>query len=219
MAAAVCSCGQIAGSFHKRENTQCCASCTCIAGCCSQSCSYTWSLGADLREQGLNISFSCGNKLLLPGARPGSKTNFLVAKLDIHCLRNENILILYIVFPQQSCRGHIRLCSWTHYKHYTKMHAWSCTKLTIPRIYGSSKCLLPHEHPGSKWENMVAFATIATTNFEPWVARSVCGGTNLMSHYCHHHSVERRPPAETFYSWTCRYSRRLWYIAAPDVWW
>ena len=40
-------------------------------------------------------------------------------------------------------------------------------KLTILGIYGSSKCLLPHEHPGSKWENMVAFATIATTNFEP----------------------------------------------------
>ena len=34
-----------------------------------------------------------------------------------------------------------------------------CIKLTIPWIYGSSKCLLPHENPGSKWENMVAFAT------------------------------------------------------------
>ena len=45
----------------------------------------------------------------------------------------------------------------------------ACTKLTIARIYGSSKCLLPHEHPGSKWENKVAFATIATTNFEPCV--------------------------------------------------
>ena len=168
---------------------------------------------------GPRIFFFCGSKLLLPGARPGSKTNFLVAKLDVHFLRSENILILYIVFPQQSFRGHLRLCSWTHYKHYTKMHAWSCTKSTIPRIYGSSKCLLPHEHPGRKWENMVSFATIATTNFEPWGARSVCGGTNLMSHYCHHHSVERRPPAETLYSWTCRYSRRLWYIAAPDVWW
>ena len=55
--------------------------------------------------------FFCGSKLLLPGARPGSKTNFLVAKLDVHFLRNENILILYIVFPQQSCRGHLRLCS------------------------------------------------------------------------------------------------------------
>ena len=191
MAAAVCSCSQIPGSFHKRENTQCCASCTCIAGCCSQSCSYTWSLGADFREQGLEIHFCwysrtplirppseshwcgrirgmvaregfvyeqkplsvtrnvvvwegwslvrvvvrqgfyCSSKLLLPGARPGSKTNFLVAKLDVHFLRNENILILCIVFPQQSCRGHLRFCSWTHYIHYTKMHAWSCTKLTI----------------------------------------------------------------------------------------
>ena len=28
-------------------------------------------------------------------------------------------------------------------------------------------CYHIHEHPGSKWENMVAFATIATTNFEP----------------------------------------------------
>ena len=34
-----------------------------------------------------------------------------------------------------------------------------CIKWTIPWIYGSSKCLLPHENPGSKWENMVAFAT------------------------------------------------------------
>ena len=57
-----------------------------------------------------HIFFFGGSKLLLPGARPGSKTNFLVAKLDVHFLRNENILILYI-FPQQSCRGHLRLCS------------------------------------------------------------------------------------------------------------
>ena len=34
-----------------------------------------------------------------------------------------------------------------------------CMKLSIPWIYGSSKCLQPHENPGSKWENMVAFAT------------------------------------------------------------
>ena len=31
-----------------------------------------------------------GSKLLLPGARPGSKTNFVVAKLCVHLLRNEN---------------------------------------------------------------------------------------------------------------------------------
>ena len=64
-------------------------------------------LGAEPR----NSFFVGGSKPLLPGARPGSKTNFLVAKLDVHFLRNENILILYIVFPQQSCRGHLRLCS------------------------------------------------------------------------------------------------------------
>ena len=58
-----------------------------------------------------NIFFFGGSKLLLPGARPGSKTNFLVAKLDVHFLRNENILILYIVFPQQSIRGHLRFGS------------------------------------------------------------------------------------------------------------
>ena len=58
-------------------------------------------------EAGPRNSFFGGSKLLLPG----SKTNFLVAKLDVHFLRNENILILYIVFPQQSCRGHLRLCS------------------------------------------------------------------------------------------------------------
>ena len=60
---------------------------------------------------GPRLFFFGGSKLLLPGARPGSKTNFLVAKLDVHFLRNENILILYIVFPQQSCRGHLRLCT------------------------------------------------------------------------------------------------------------
>ena len=52
------------------------------------------------------------------------------------------------------------------YKHYTKVHALP------PCIYGSSKCLLPLEYPGSKWQNMVAFATVATANFEPceyWV--------------------------------------------------
>ena len=35
----------------------------------------------------------------------------------------------------------------------------NCIKLTIPWIYGSSKRFLPHENPGSKWENMVAFGT------------------------------------------------------------
>ena len=48
---------------------------------------------------------------MLPGARPGSKTNFVVAKLYVNCLRNENILILSIVFPEQNCRGGLRLCS------------------------------------------------------------------------------------------------------------
>ena len=37
-----------------------------------------------------NFFFVGGSKLLLPGARPGSKTNFLVAKLDlcdtVHCI-------------------------------------------------------------------------------------------------------------------------------------
>ena len=64
-------------------------------------------------NSGLDILFFFGgSKLLLPGARPGSKTNFVVAKLYVHFLRNENIiLILSIVFPQQSCRGRIRLYS------------------------------------------------------------------------------------------------------------
>ena len=31
---------------------------------------------------------------MLPGARPGSKTNFVVAKLYVYFLCNENILIL-----------------------------------------------------------------------------------------------------------------------------
>ena len=43
---------------------------------------------------GLDIHFFGISKLLLPGARPGSKTNFVVAKLYVQFLRNENILIL-----------------------------------------------------------------------------------------------------------------------------
>ena len=43
---------------------------------------------------GLEIHFFCGRKPLLPGARPGSKSNFVVAKLFVRFLRNENILIL-----------------------------------------------------------------------------------------------------------------------------
>ena len=39
-------------------------------------------------------SFFCGSKLLLPGARPGSKTNFVVAKLYVNFVRHENIPIL-----------------------------------------------------------------------------------------------------------------------------
>ena len=45
-------------------------------------------------KSGLEIHFFGGSKLLLPGARPGSKTNFVVAKLYINVLRNEDILIL-----------------------------------------------------------------------------------------------------------------------------
>ena len=48
-------------------------------------------------------------------------------------------------------------------------------------------------------------------------ARSVCSGTNPMSHCCHPHSVGRSPPADPFHYWTCGYTRSLWYIAAPDV--
>ena len=40
----------------------------------------------------------------------------------------------------------------------------------IPQIYGSSKCLLPHENPGSKRQNMVAFATKI-----PWISSPVTG--------------------------------------------
>ena len=39
-----------------------------------------------------NSFFVGGSKLLLPGARPGSKTNFVVAQLYVHFVRNENIL-------------------------------------------------------------------------------------------------------------------------------
>ena len=42
----------------------------------------------------LEIHFFGGSKRLLPGARPGGKTNFVVAKLFVHFLRNDNIMIL-----------------------------------------------------------------------------------------------------------------------------
>ena len=47
-----------------------------------------------LHDAGLKSHIFGGSKLLLPGARPGSKTNFVVAKLYVNFLRNENILIL-----------------------------------------------------------------------------------------------------------------------------
>ena len=46
------------------------------------------------RTAGLEIHFFGGSKLLLPGARPVSKTNFVVAKLYVNFSLNENILIL-----------------------------------------------------------------------------------------------------------------------------
>ena len=56
------------------------------------------------------------------------------------------------------------------YKRGGRWWGWSLDRgSTVPCIYGSSKCLLPLEHPGSKWQNMVVFATIATANFESWL--------------------------------------------------
>ena len=75
---------------------------------------------------------------MLPSWRPGSKTNFVVAKLYVHFYA---AVVLGCVDD--------RITNITQ----------KCIKLTIPWMYGSSKCLLPHQNPGSKWENMVAFAT------------------------------------------------------------
>ena len=49
-------CSLIPDSFHKPECIQCCASCKCITGSCSQSGSCTWLLAADCQEQGLVLS-------------------------------------------------------------------------------------------------------------------------------------------------------------------
>ena len=49
----------------------------------------------------------------------------------------------------------------------TNMTQNACIKLTMLGVYGSGKCLLPLEHPGSKCENTVAFATAAIVYFEP----------------------------------------------------
>ena len=61
---------------------------------------------------------------------------------------------------------------------------------------------------------------ITRSRFSGARARYVCSGTKPMSalsHCCHPHSVGRSPPADPFHYWTCRYTLRLWYIAAPDV--
>ena len=92
----------------------------------------------DILYSGLEILFFGGSKLLLPSWRPGSKTNFVVAKL-------------YVQFYAAVVLG----CVDDRITNITQ----KCIKLTIPWIYGRSKCLLPHQNPGSKWENMVAFAT------------------------------------------------------------
>ena len=56
MACVRSSCSPIPGSFYKRESTRCCASCTSIAGCCSESGSCTWLFAAHFQEQGLVLS-------------------------------------------------------------------------------------------------------------------------------------------------------------------
>ena len=58
---------------------------------------------------------------------------------------------------------------------------------------------------------------ITRSKFSGAGARSVCSGTNPMSHCCQLHSVGRSPPADPFPSWTCRCTRRVWYITAPEV--
>ena len=97
---------------------------------------------------GLEIHFFGGSKLLLPSWRPGSKTNFVVAKL-------------YVQFYAAVVLG----CVDDRITNITQ----KSIKLTIPWIYGSSKCLLPHQNPGSKWESMVAFATKI-----PWISSPEC---------------------------------------------
>ena len=76
-----------------------------------------------------NSFFFGGSKRLLPSSRPGSKTNFVVAKLYVH---------FYAAVVLGSVDDRI-----------TKV-TQKCIKLTIPRVYDSSKCLLPHEKPGNK---------------------------------------------------------------------
>ena len=60
--------------------------------------SSTAALSVKTVYSGLEIPFFGGSKLLLSGARPGSKTNVLIAKLYVHFLRNENILICKLYF-------------------------------------------------------------------------------------------------------------------------
>ena len=68
------------------------------------------------------------------------------------------------VLPEQLAVAVVLRCAAVRVTKPTKK---PCIELTIPCIYGSRKCLLPLAHPGSKWQNVVAFATVATAIFEP----------------------------------------------------
>ena len=89
---------------------------------------------------------------MVPSSRSGSKTNFVVAKLYVHFYA---AVVLGCVAD--------RITNITQ----------KCIKLTIPWIQGSSKWLLPHENPGGKWENMIAFATKIPQISSPVAATSL----------------------------------------------
>ena len=80
---------------------------------------------------------------MLPGARPGSKTNFVEAKLYV-LFYTMKIYRYYQLYFHNRAAAVVLGCVANRITNITKkcMH-----KLTIARIYGSSKCLLPHEHP------------------------------------------------------------------------
>ena len=98
-------------------------------------------------------------------------------------------------------------------------HITQCIKLTIPWIYGSSKCLLPHVNPSSKWENMGAFATkiprisspddvsLSYTNREHWPPGTIF--VNTVNSYWTKLSLGLilSPPHLIF---ICRYLYMLW---------
>ena len=85
---------------------------------------------------------------MLPGARPGSKTKFVVAKLYVHFLRNGNYTDTVNLYFHNMAAAVVLGWVADRITNITKKCMHKINNLAI--IYSRSKCLLPLEHPDSK---------------------------------------------------------------------